>query len=200
MENLVNKISGVTKRVILQLYQNGHPDKAILVGFRDSTSITDYKARVTWPILFKLLDEDMLSQSGKPTYAEVAIFSAVHFYAQHQQGQQTLVSADSWDNDNGALTLFKALALMRQSEKDQVRLDRRVATLLSMTNITGTINALARIIAIVKAQNRSIKIDYPALAADLYRYQLSFEQARRVAVRWGQDYYGRISEEFTVKG
>lgn len=181
------RISQITQRLMV-LLTNGDPhNKALLAGLRVADEITSPQARIAWPVLIGQLDDNMLSQDGRPTYAENAIFTALHLFALHQQGLEESVAGNAHDGE--AIRFFAALAQLRQNADDRVATDRRVEQLLGMTSFEGIRNALTRAEAILKASKGGIKVDYAALAADLYAFQFSYEAANRVLLRWGQDYY-----------
>ncbi|MFD1124166.1 type I-E CRISPR-associated protein Cse2/CasB [Lentilactobacillus raoultii] len=178
-----NDVGAVTNKIIRTIYM----DKAILASLRGAVSITSLRAQTVWPVLIANLDEGMLSRSGKPTYAERAIYAAIRLYAISQQGPHTLTSPE--DNKSKSKSFFDALANLRQNELIRVALDRRVQMLLKTTNINGVINSLVHLLEILKANKMAPKIDYPLMAKDLYKFQFGYEQSNQVRLRWGQQYF-----------
>ncbi|KRK14789.1 CRISPR-associated protein [Lacticaseibacillus casei DSM 20011 = JCM 1134 = ATCC 393] len=89
--------------------------------------------------------------------------------------------------------MFKALSMLRTRADSKTAIDRRVRQALALTNYEAVVNALGSLIGIVKATKLPLKLDYAQLAEDLYWFQMSYEQASRVRLRWGQDYYGTVS-------
>ncbi|WDF83245.1 type I-E CRISPR-associated protein Cse2/CasB [Lacticaseibacillus pabuli] len=191
-----------TSSVINALYGNGHPDRLILASLRGTSSITSPRAQAVWPVLMAHLDDRDLSKNGQPTPAEIAVFTAVRLYAIHQQknDDDDNAYASRWNKEKPGMTLFGVLAQMRRDPDKQVALDRRVAPLLATTNITSLINSLTHLVDMVKANNRKFKIDYAELANQLYWFQQSYEQANRVRLQWGQDYYRTVKEPGTNEG
>jgi len=185
------EIEKTTARIINTLYRNGNPNKALLASLRDAPNMTSQRAQAVWPIMMANLDKLQLSTTGVPTPAEVAIYAAIRFYAIHQQGHQQTASVYEPADRGSAkgVTLFEALAELRKKEDTRVALDRRVQPLLATTNVTSVINELSHLIRILKANSGSQKIDYAQLAEDLFWLQASYEQATRVRVRWGQQYF-----------
>jgi CRISPR system Cascade subunit CasB len=192
------KIQKVTSQIIHALYRNGDTDKTVLASARSCTSITDRKAQKVWPIMLASLDGNMLSQTGEPTYAEIAVYSAIHFYAIYQQGQEACVYEKSGSDVNAnGLLLFQALANLRENVEIKDALDHRVQSILEMTNINSVINELTHVLGILKANgklNKLQKIDFSKLAGDLYRFQLSYEYANEVRLKWGQQYFRATSQ------
>lgn len=188
-ELMVNKVKGVTSRIIKALYGNGNLDKAVLASIRSAATITSPRAQKVWPVLMANLDEDMLSKTGAPTYAENAIYTAIRLYAVCQQGKTEFMCGSVNNEEAPGRTLFGALADLRKREDIRVALDRRVQALLETTNISGVINAITHLVEILKSHNVSEKIDFPLLAEELYWFQFSFEQANQVRLFWGQQYF-----------
>ncbi|KRL04350.1 type I-E CRISPR-associated protein Cse2/CasB [Liquorilactobacillus oeni] len=184
------KIQNAAIRIIQKLYGNGSLDKAVLASARSGATINSQRAQRVWPIMMANLDDNMLSKTGKPTYAEIAIYAAIHFYAIYQQGKETIVygSAGPAEGADG-LQLFQALANLRKRDETRVALDRRVQAILGTTNINSVINGITHLIEILKANPNLPKIDFAKLAENLYWFQLSYEYANNVRLLWGQQYF-----------
>ncbi|KRK72786.1 CRISPR-associated Cse2 family protein [Levilactobacillus namurensis DSM 19117] len=185
-----NDISFVTNKIIRKLNRDEHPNKAALASIRGAATLTSPRAQGIWPILLANLDKEMLSSDGYPTYAEVAIYAAVRFYAIHQQGQEQLVYEPTSRDE--PTEFFMRLAKMRQDERIHDALDRRVRILLATTNVNSMINSLSHLVSIVKSHHRDWSIDYARLAKDLYIAQFGNRQANQVHLRWGQQYYRNL--------
>jgi len=183
------QIKEITSRIILGLYRKGHPDKAVLASLRNAPTITSPRAQQVWPILMANLDQNQLSRDGVPTREEVAVYTAIRFYAIHQQGREPEVYAPSKGEDAKGTPFFTALAKLRGNEELRTAMDRRVQPLLATTNAAGVINGLTHLVSILKANSPAVKIDYAWLAQNLYGLQGSYEQANRVRLRWGQQYF-----------
>lgn len=185
------EISKITDRTIQKIYRSGNPDKAVLSSLRSTMSLSSPRAQKAWPVLIGNLDETMLSRNGKPTYAEVAIFSALHFYAIHQASEPSCVYEryDKDDDTNKSLYLFNALGVLRQNESIRDALDRRVQALLATTNVDSMIHSISHLVGILKSNQKAQKVDYAQLAQDIFWFQISYEQANRVRLKWGQQYF-----------
>ncbi|WP_407887801.1 type I-E CRISPR-associated protein Cse2/CasB [Levilactobacillus sp. N40-8-2] len=198
-----NELKTATGRIIQTLYREGHPDKAILAGLRNAPTITSQRAQAVWPILMANLDEYQLSQreDGVPTSEEVAVYTAIRFYAIYQQGNnESPVYAPAWGKDAEGVTLFGALGNLRGNDDLRIATDRRVQPLLATTNVTGVINGLTHLVSILKANSGLQKIDFAALAQDLYWLQGSYEQASRIRLRWGQQYFSVKQADAQTEG
>ncbi|KAE9564830.1 CRISPR-associated Cse2 family protein [Companilactobacillus paralimentarius DSM 13238 = JCM 10415] len=187
----MGKIEKVTDRVIRSLWRDGKPDKAVLSNVRGAATLLSRQAQSVWPVMMANLDEKMLSRDGRPTYAETAVYAAIRFYAIHQQGQtQFVYSSVHGDDENKGVSLFKALAQLRNQPDRQEALDRRVKALLATSNVASMIQSLSH----------SIKIDYALLAQDLYDAQFGVDVANQVHLRWGQQYYWSTKNQKTTEG
>lgn len=197
----MGKIEKVTAKVIQNLWRDGNPDKAVLSSARSAAILVSRQAQSVWPVMMANLDENMLSPDGKPTHAEIAVYAAIRFYAIHQQGQTRFVygSVHGNDDDKG-VSLFNALAQLRNQSDRKDALDRRVKALLATSNVTSMIQSLSHLISILKATNPTIKIDYALLAQDLYDAQFGIDVANQVHLRWGQQYYWITKTEEVVEG
>ncbi|QAS70545.1 type I-E CRISPR-associated protein Cse2/CasB [Oenococcus sicerae] len=184
------QIKNTTIRIIQELYNNENSNKAVLASLRGAANLTSLRAVLVWPILLANMDSEYLSKDGSPTHAEIAVFVSARLFAIHQQGKTHLVygNASSKPVPEG-LPVFTALSEMRNHQLANVALDRRVGQLLATTNLASVINSLTHLISIIKARNGDARIDYAALAEDLYWFQANFEQANQVRLRWGQAYY-----------
>ena len=182
-------VSKAITAIVYRLYNNGDFDKAALAKLRTANSILSRDATAIWPLIFeKIEDKQDLSQSGEPSYAENAIFTALKAYAIYQQGTDENVFMHSSDYKEN-ISLFKALASLRNNPDFTNSLDRRIGNVLTGPNYQSIENSITHLIKILKAQNRHPKIDFSQLGEDLYRYQFSSESARQVTLKWGQDYY-----------
>lgn len=191
-------VKEVTSRIIHALYRDGTPDKAILSSLRNAPTIVSHGAENVWPILMANLDENQLShdEDGTPTPEEVAVYTAIRFYAIQQQGNRdSFVYASAGSRDAKGKTLFGALSTLRGNEESHVSsTTHRVQVLLATTSVAGVINGLSHLISILKSHNGAQKIDYAWLAQDLYALQCGYDQASRVRLRWGQQFYAGKQE------
>ena len=197
---MLYKIKETTAQIITELYRDGQPDKALLASLRNAPTIASQHAQAVWPLLMAKLNESQLSQSGVPTRAEVAVYTAIRFYAIHQQANHTQsVYASAYGHGAEGETFFAALARLRGIESLRKAMDRRVQPLFATTNAAGIINELSHLVSILKANGGSQKVDYAWLAQDLYGLQGSYEQASQVRLRWGQQYFW-VKQSVKVEG
>lgn len=185
------EIQMTTDRIIRLLNRNGEGsrDKAVLSSLNHAPTITSQRAQTIWPLLMANLDHNQLSHDGVPTRGEVAVYTAIRFYAIYQQGRIPFVYAPAYGPEPEGVQFFVALAKLRQKEETRKALDSRVQTILATTNAASVINGLSHLNSILKGRNGTQKIDFAWLAQDLYRLQANYEQATQVRLLWGQQYF-----------
>lgn len=177
-------ISKITNNIIEnRLYDNGNFDKGALASLRGSNSLLSKKATAVMPIMLSKLPKNSLSVDGTPTYAENAVFTALRCYAIYQQGN------DHYVNGSSSKSIFEALAQLSQNDDLRDALDRRMSILLGSTNFNGVSNSIIHLLQILKSHDRNQTLNFASLAQDLYNFQFSFENARKVCLRWGRQYY-----------
>ena len=185
---LMTKIERNTNKIIKKLHEREGNDKAILSALRRSNSILSRQATIVWPMLFEYIKEkDTFGENSRQTTSERAIFTALRCYAVFEQGND--VERDrEYDNEN-AMSLFRSLSFLRKDEQLREALDRRVRAVLSTTNAEVVTRSLVSLTKIIKANNPAASINYPELANDIYNFQLGFEPTRKVAIKWGREYF-----------
>lgn len=185
-----SRIRRVTAQIILQIWANGAPNKAILAALRSSNSILNRNATVVWPMMLSNMEKDDLSRNGIPTCAEKAVYAALRCYAIYQQGNTGhFVYASANDENANGKELFGALAGSRKNTDTQKALDRRVQSVLGNSNADSAVNAIYHLVAILKSKAPQEVVDFARLGQDLYYMQLNRELARQVCLKWGQQYY-----------
>ncbi len=184
----MTKIERNTDKIIKKLHEREGNDKAILSALRRSNSILSRQATIVWPLLFEFIKEkDTFGENSRQTTSERAIFTALRCYAVFEQGND--IERDrEYDNEN-AMSLFRSLSFLRKDEQLREALDRRVRAVLSTTNAEVVTRSLVSLTKIIKANNPAASINYPKLANDIYNFQLGFESARKIAIKWGREYF-----------
>lgn len=186
----MTKIVLETDGIIRQLYRKGGDTirKDILAGLRAGKNVTSQRARIFWPVMMENLSSDYLASDG-PTFEENAVYSAVRLYAIHQQGNDEMVYASGKEEGNAFFEALKKVRISKQQNNiDTKSLDRRIQLLLATTNFGSLVNSLVQIEKIVKASGFN-KVDYSRLAQDLLYFQYSYENANKVLLKWGREYF-----------
>lgn len=137
-----------------------------------------------WGETLEGLPEEFYSRDGTPTRAEWAVYTALTLFALHQQGKEVKVHLMSAEG----VSLGMAVRRLIRSDEDEARVKRRFDAAVTASSVAEFTHHLRGLVQLLKADE--IPLDYPALAADLYLFQL--ERARDgVRLRWGQDFYRR---------
>lgn len=177
----MSDIYSKTTRIIQELWGQGNPDKAALSTLRATKSINDPKANLIWPYLFNTLEKDDLSRTGQPTYAENAVYTALQAYAIMQQGNQ--------QPNFGKTKVFAALGQLRLDEHVKNGLDRRSQMIFGNNTYDSLTKVLLQLIHLLKSHQPAGQLDFGQLAQDLYYCQFNRELARKITLKWGQQYY-----------
>lgn len=190
------QIKSVISRTIYQLWGNNEPNKAAFAALRNSNSILNRNATVIWPLIMENMQREELSKDGRPTKAEIAVFTVLRCYALYQQGNDLLRYADRTSNGK---ELFVVLSSMRKDDLTKKAIDHRVQAVLGSSNVQSVINALYHLVSILKASSTNNLIDFAQLGQDLFYFQLSNELARQICLKWGQQYYWNENTKLNEK-
>lgn len=158
-------------KTIIKTIETSPQKRAILASLRSSQDILDPHLTQAYPVIFRYLTSNQLSTSGKPTYTENAVFTALKLYAINQ------IDFD----DKNAKSFFKGLNIHRNPS-----LDTRFANLQKLTEYASISNTLANLMHQFKGTKN---IDFPQLGQDVYTLQFSYDSLRQVMLKWAQDYY-----------
>lgn len=135
-----------------------------------------------WDVTLNGLDESLSSKDGAPTKGEWAVHTALTLYALHQQGADMHQHAMSKDKYSLGTSLRKLI----KNEEDEKRVKRRFDAAATSDSLAEFSHHLRGLIQLLKSQN--IPLDYPALAEELYWFQLP-EARDSIRLRWGRDFY-----------
>ena len=123
-----------------------------------------------------------------PSAAEWAVYLALTLYALHQQGEENVSM-----NEKGC-TLGRAVRLLSQNsaaaaqdwtESSVLRRFNALATADSMPELSHYLRGMLQLF---RENEPKLKLDYPRLAVELYRFQIP-DQAANVRLQWGRDLY-----------
>ena len=123
-----------------------------------------------------------------PSAAEWAVYLALTLYALHQQGEENVSM-----NEKGC-TLGRAVRLLAQNsaaaaqdwtESSVLRRFNALATADSMPEVSHYLRGMVQLF---RGNEPKLKLDYPRLAVELYRFQLP-DRAANVRLQWGRDLY-----------
>ena len=70
---MVAKTLSSINKIILSLYNDGNINKSALANLRASNSINSKHMTEVWPIFFKYIAKEDLSQNYNPSYTEIVL-------------------------------------------------------------------------------------------------------------------------------
>lgn len=129
--------------------------------------------------------ETAAGECREPSEAEWAVYLALTLYALHQQGEENVSM-----NEKGC-TLGRAVRLLAQNsaaaaqdwtESSVLRRFNALATADSMPEVSHYLRGMVQLF---RGNEPKLKLDYPRLAVELYRFQLP-DQAANVRLQWGR--------------
>jgi len=170
--------------------------KALLANLRRGVGRIPGDLPELWGLLLQGLPEELQSKDGVPTREEWAIYTALTLYGIHQQGHDPAAEAM---NAEGCL-LGSAIRRLAPGNDDDAldRVRHRLNALATSSDMQEAAYHLRGVVQLLRASG--IPLDYPALAADLYRWQFA-DGAPQVRLRWGQEFYfTKPSQTDTVEG
>lgn len=177
----MSTVRSKTARIISELWANDNPDKGALATLRVTHNINDPRASKVWPYIFHEFEKEDLSRTGKPTYTENAVYSALQCYAIYQQSNDQYLF--------GKTKVFNMLGKIRQNEDLQNGLDRRAQIVFTNTNYTTVTKTIIQLIRIAKSNSATTPLDFGQLAQDLYYCQFNRNLAHKITLKWGEQYY-----------
>ena len=143
-----------------------------------------------WGAFLQDMPERFCSVDG-PSHAEWAVYLALTLYAMHQQGNDTVCMSRPGNTLGRAvrrLAVQNTAAGQDWTESSVLRRFNALATAEEITEISHHLRGMIQLLR--AAKDGSIPLDYPQLAADLYRLQCDDPQVpANVRLRWGQDLY-----------
>jgi CRISPR system Cascade subunit CasB len=174
----------------IKLLSDGSPwSRAMLAKLRRGIGKPPGSVPDIWEITIDGMPEDLLSKDGIPTREEIAIHTALTLYAMHQQGREKPMSV-SGNGDDGAHignSFGSAVGkLVKPDKSNEQSIKRRFDAAVTSGDFIELATHARGLIQLLKAEE--IPLDYPQFAKDLFFFQLP-ENADRVRLRWGQDFY-----------
>jgi CRISPR system Cascade subunit CasB len=135
-----------------------------------------------WDVTLKDLPQELMGKGQDPSNSEWAVHTALTLWALHQQGNDLRKQCMCKDGENLGIALRKLVG----DEDEERRIKRRFDAVSTSSSMEEFSHHLRGLIQLLKA--KSIPLDYPAFAQDLY--WLQFPNARdSVRLRWGRDFY-----------
>ena len=126
-----------------------------------------------------------------PSHEEWAVYLALTLYALHQQSNDTVcVSQLGCTLGRAVRRLAEQTVASGQSGQDWTESSvlRRFNALATADSMPEVSHYLRGMVQLFRGNEPKLKLDYPRLAVELYRFQLS-DQAANVRLQWGRDLY-----------
>ena len=147
-----------------------------------------------WGAFLQDMPESFRCKEGKdPSHAEWAVYLALTLYAMHQQSNDAPMNCAGETLGHAVRQLAERTTPAGQdwTESSVLRRFNALATAQEITEISHHLRGMIQLLR--SAKGGSIPLDYPQLAADLYKLQCDDPQepyaAANVRLRWGQDLY-----------
>lgn len=140
-----------------------------------------------WGYFLQDMPEEFFGDK-EPSKAEWAVYTSLTLFALHQQGKDP--KSDTMNKEG--YSFGTAVNKLVHNEDERERLARRfyaAATASSMEELSHHMRGIIQLL-----RGEGVPLDYPMLAADLYRYQFS-SLVSNVRLKWGQDFYRIKIEE-----
>lgn len=186
-EENVYKIKRIVQRKIESLCEENPWSRAMLAKLRRGVGKPPGELPELFEILLEGLPEEFYSLAGKPSYSVWAVYTALTLFAVHQQGKDKPMSYSGNEDGERGNSLGSATARLVQIDRErEPAVKRRFDAVITANGFIELAHHARGLIQLLKAEN--VTLDYPQLAADLFRYQ--FDDAKdRIRLRWGEDYY-----------
>ena len=139
-----------------------------------------------WGALLADMPEQLQGSNG-PSKAEWAVYTALTLFALHQQGEAGVSMNQPGRTLGGAVRQLaeKMAAGQDWTESSVLRRFNALATADSMPEVSHYLRGMVQLF---RGNEPKLKLDYPRLAVELYRFQLP-DQAANVRLQWGRDLY-----------
>lgn len=130
-------------------------------------------------------------ENSAPSEAEWAVYTALTLFALHQQSEDTVsMNREGMRLGMAVRQLAEATAAGQDwTESSVLRRFNALATADSMPEVSHYLRGMIQLL-----RREKIPLDYPQLAADLYRFQFA-ESAADVRLQWGRDLYHIAAEK-----
>ena len=139
-----------------------------------------------WGALLADMPEQLQGSNG-PSKAEWAVYTALTLFALHQQGEAGISMNQPGRTLGGTVRQLaeKTAAGQDWTESSVLRRFNALATADSMPEVSHYLRGMVQLF---RGNEPKLKLDYPRLAVELYRFQLP-DQAANVRLQWGRDLY-----------
>lgn len=134
-----------------------------------------------WGYFLQDMPEEFFGDK-EPSKAEWAVYTSLTLFALHQQGKDP--KSDTMNKEG--YSFGTAVNKLVHNEDERERVARRFYAAATASNMEELSHHMRGIIQLLRGEG--VPLDYPMLAADLYRYQFN-SLVSNVRLKWGQDFY-----------
>ena len=193
MASKARQAGGFVKYKISWLTRDGNESitRASLAQLRRGIGKAPGSRPELWEITLAGLPEELLSYTGTPSYGEWAVHTALTLYALHQQGKDRKSECMNEEKQYLGRAARKLIRLDQESENAVTRRFQAVAMSESYERLSWHLRGLIQLFRF-----KNVTLDYPALATDLYWFQV-MEVRDGIRLKWGQDFYRQIKDSKT---
>jgi len=183
-------VYGFVRSKVALLDRESPWSRAMLAKLRRGIGKSPGEIPEIWEITIGGSPEEWQRSDGMPSYAEIAVHTALTLYALHRQGKSGTMSMSGKDEMGKSLgnSFGRAVAKLIEGNNDQA-IKRRFDAVATATDFSELAQHARGLVQLLKAKD--ITLDYPRFAQDLYAYQFS-SGADAVRLHWGEDFY-RVS-------
>ena len=140
-----------------------------------------------WGALLADMPEQLQGSNG-PSKAEWAIYTALTLFALHQQGEAGVSMNQPGRTLGGAVRQLAVSSVAPGQDWTESSVLRRFNALATADSMPEVSHYLRGMVQLFRGNEPKLKLDYPRLAVELYRFQLP-DQAANVRLQWGRDLY-----------
>ena len=160
------------------------PGRGLLAELRRGAGKKPGELPELWGVIFDRVPE-RLEGDKDASYAEWAVYTALTLYALHRQGSDGDINASG-------VSVGKAAAGLVESDDDISRVTNRLEPVVTAVSPDDAAYHMRGLVQLLKSKD--IKLDYAALAKDLYLFNIG-DHSDSVKLRWGRDFYRAINSK-----
>ena len=123
-----------------------------------------------------------------PSHEEWAVYLALTLYALHQQSNDTVCVSQLGCTLGRAVRRLAEQTVASGQDWTESSVLRRFNALATADSMPEVSHYLRGMVQLFRGNEPKLKLDYPRLAVELYRFQLP-DQAANVRLQWGRDLY-----------
>jgi CRISPR system Cascade subunit CasB len=194
-QSLALQISQFVHARITRLSQTNNPSTiaATLAKLRRGIGKEPGSQPELWEVTLDGLPESLQGNDERPSFGERAVHTALTLFALHQQGKDIKEKCMSEPDT----TLGEAIRQMiRRNPDREAAIKRRFMAAVTADSYEELVWHLRGLVQLLRAAE--VKLDYPLLAKELYRYQFPGNRDR-IRLHWGRQFYWQPSEERSDK-